>query len=153
MTSDMHTATSAGGTGRLPVAATHAAFLSCQQIIADSYARADAGRRASVAELFVEDGWQRLGPILMQGRARIREVMATRDDDGRRTLHTTTDLRITAAPRPDELHLSYHLTLYVLSGERPCIPDSLAAVTDVFVRRNEQWCLQSRDLSLLAPTD
>ncbi|MGW8814583.1 nuclear transport factor 2 family protein [Gordonia terrae] len=128
------------------------ALLACQQVIVDSYARADADQRGSVADLFVEDGWQRLGPEEMNGREMIREVMGSRDGTGRRTLHTVSDVRVTGTPSNDELHLAYNLTLYLLSGETPCIPNALASVADVLVERNGQWLLKNRTLSVLAPS-
>ncbi|GAB86941.1 nuclear transport factor 2 family protein [Gordonia rubripertincta] len=126
------------------------ALLACEQVIADSYARADADQRGSVADLFVEDGRQRLGPDEMHGRENIREIMGARDGMGRRTLHTVSDVRMVGPASGNEVHLSYNVTLYLLSGESPCIPNALASVADVLVEQDGQWLLKSRDLSVLA---
>lgn len=129
------------------------ALIVCEQLIADSFARADANRRATVADLFVEDGWQRLGPELMEGRESIRTAMGARDSGDRRTMHSVSDLRATAMPTEHELHVSYNLTLYVLTGPNPCVPQSLASVEDVFVSREQTWWLQSRQVSVRATAD
>lgn len=126
------------------------ALLACEDLIVDTYARADAGRRHSIADLFEEDGSHTLDDATVAGREAIRGMLAARDaDPSRRTLQVVTNLRSDQAD--DRMHVRYILTLYLLSapGVRAFVPQSLSAATDVLVRRGDRWLLRSRDVRVL----
>jgi hypothetical protein len=120
-------------------------------LVLETYARADAGHRSTIADLFVEDGRQTLGVDTVVGRETIRQVLAARDIPGRRTQHVVTDFRF-APTTGDQWCVRYTLTLYVLSDPdgQQCIPRSLSSVEDVLVRDGGQWLLRSRELQFLA---
>jgi hypothetical protein len=127
------------------------ALLVCEDLIVDTYARADAGRRYSIADLFEEDGSHTLGDATVAGREAIRGMLAARDaDPSRRTLHVVTNLRSDQVA-DDRMHVRYILTLYLLSapGAGAFVPQSLSAATDVLVRRGDRWLLRSRDVRVL----
>ena len=127
------------------------ALLACEDLIVDTYARADAGRRYSIADLFEEDGSHTLDDATVAGREAIRGMLAARDvDPSRRTLHVVTNLRSDQVA-DDRMHVRYILTLYLLSepGAGAFVPQSLSAATDVLVRRGDRWLLRSRDVRVL----
>jgi SnoaL-like domain len=127
------------------------ALLACEDLIVDTYARADTGRRYSIADLFEEDGSHTLDDATVAGREAIRDMLAARDaDPSRRTLHVVTNLRSDQVA-DDRMHVRYILTLYLLSapGAGAFVPQSLSAATDVLVRRGDRWLLRSRDVRVL----
>lgn len=128
---------------------TITAFHACTQLVSESYARADAGKRVSVADLFVEEGRQRLGADWLDGRAAIRDAMAARDVPGRQTLHRVTDVRYVDGSDV-EVRLAYNLAVYEISGADPCVPSALASCDDTLVLSEGKWRLLVRDLTVHA---
>jgi hypothetical protein len=129
-------------------------MLACQDLIIDSYERADAGHRRGMAELFEQDGSLTLNDAAVAGRESIREVLAARDaDPDRRTMHVVANLKFDqlAEARMAEarIQVRYALIVFVLSvsGSGAFIPNSLAWVQDVLVRRGDRWRLHSRTIT------
>lgn len=121
----------------------------CHAVIAESYARADAGARSSIADLFLYDGRHAIGSDSVHGREAIRDVLAVRDRAGRRTVHVVSNLRFDAVG-PEVIGVDYVLTLYLLSGPDPRVPDSLCLAHDVLVKTTDGWRFQSRELAIAA---
>jgi SnoaL-like domain len=124
-------------------------MLACQDLIIDSYERADAGHRRGMAELFEQDGSLTLDDAAVTGRETIREVLAARDaDPDRRTMHVVANLKFDQLAEA-RIQVRYALIVFVLSvsGSGAFVPNSLASVQDVLVRRGDRWRLHSRTIT------
>jgi hypothetical protein len=122
--------------------------MACQDLIVDSYRRADAGNRQAMAELIEQDGSLAVDDAIVTGREAIREMLAARDaDPDRRTTHVVANLMFDRLAE-DRMKVRYVL-LFLLSasGSPAFVPNSLASVQDMLARRADRWWLTNRTIT------
>jgi hypothetical protein len=123
--------------------------MACQDLIVDSYRRADAGNRQAMAELIEQDGSLAVDDAIVTGRQAIREMLAVRDaDPDRRTMHVVANL-IFDRLAEDRMKVRYVLIVFLLSasGSPAFVPNSLASVQDTLARRADRWRLTNRTIT------
>jgi len=127
--------------------------LACEELVMITYRWADEGRRADVADLFVDDGSIELGGHLMQGRDTIRTALRARDEGvHRRTHHVVTNFEFRLAS-PDRAVTRVALLVYALSGadEHELAPRCVAVSEDHLVLGEDGgWRFAKRVTTLLA---
>lgn len=129
-------------------AAAVAAISACRELINRSFVLGDAGRRAEVADLFVEDGVLVFLGERAEGRTAIRQTFAERDASGRRTVHAIATMdfhRVT----DDEIGVHTVVLFYLLSEGDPLSLTAFALADDVLVKSGSTWRLSSRAVSFL----
>ena len=123
--------------------------MACQNLIVDSYRRADAGNRQAMAELIEQDGSLAVDDAIVTGREAIREMLAARDaDPDRRTMHVVANL-IFDRLAEDSMKVRYVLIVFLLSasGSPAFVPNSLASVLDTLARRADRCWLTNRTIT------
>lgn len=129
--------------GREPDSARLAAVEACREVIHRSFALADAGRRAEIADLFVADGVQSIDGEIVRGREEIRKMFAARDKAGRRTAHSVTTMTFDVASAA-EIGARTMVLLYLPSDINPTTPTALTTVEDMLVKDGDAWRLSNR---------
>ena len=108
----------------------------------------DFGPAETIADLFVEDGWYAWGAKRSVGRDAIRETYRQRAARGIRTArHLCTNLRVSMVGDHEARGQSIWL-IFAEDGPppHPAVPLLVADVHDVYVRRDDRWLFQSRQL-------
>ncbi|MDT7621560.1 MAG: SnoaL-like domain [Pseudonocardiales bacterium] len=126
-----------------------AAVEACREVIHRSFALADAGRRAEIADLFVAGGVQSIDGETARGQEEIRALFAARDKAGRRTAHAVTTMTVDVSSE-SEIRVRSVVLLYLLSDADPTTPNVLTSVDDLLVKDGEVWRLSNRVTSVLS---
>ncbi len=108
----------------------------------------DFGERASVADIFTEDGVWESDEARLEGRDKMRAFFG-RPEPGRKTRHVSSNIAVRVT-EPDTAEGLSYFTLYRYVGEKPRVPDLdnqptiLGHYTDRFVRTAEGWRIAHR---------
>ena len=111
--------------------------------------RVDFGPAETIADLFIEDGWYGWGEKRSVGRDAIRDAYRQRAARGLRTArHLCTNLRFSMLSDDKAQGQSIWL-LFAEDGPppHPAAPLLVADVNDVFVRQDNRWLFESRQLT------